>query len=84
MSAPCRYSDDATNAGRDAAERAAATAGATALLPGFAADERGTDWNDLAAKGSQAFFDQWRPQLAGASLPQRRREMNVGRFGKRS
>lgn len=70
------------NAGRDAAERAAATTGATVLLPGFAADDRGTDWNDLAAKGSQAFFDQWRSQLAGANLTPRCHGRGTGRSGR--
>ena len=55
------------NTGREAAEQAAAAAGGIALLPRFAADDPGTDWNDLAAKGTQAFFEQWEPQIEAVS-----------------
>jgi phage/plasmid primase-like uncharacterized protein len=37
------------NPGRQAAEHAAQVVGGITLLPSFAADDRGSDWNDLAA-----------------------------------
>ena len=54
------------NTGREAAEKAASAVGGIVLLPRFAADNPSTDWNDLATKGSQAFFDQWEAQMATA------------------
>jgi phage/plasmid primase-like uncharacterized protein len=51
------------NAGQEAAEKAANAVGGLALLPQFATDDKGTDWNDLAVQGSAAFFEQWEPQM---------------------
>lgn len=38
------------NVGRERAEAAAAVVGGVAVLPAFAPDERGTDWNDVARR----------------------------------
>jgi phage/plasmid primase-like uncharacterized protein len=54
------------NAGQEAAEKAANAVGGLALLPRFGADDRGTDWNDLAAKGNRAFFEQWDQTMQNA------------------
>jgi phage/plasmid primase-like uncharacterized protein len=54
------------NVGRDAAEKAANAVGGFALLPQFDAEDRGTDWNDLAAKSAASFADQWRDGMAAA------------------
>ena len=54
------------NTGREAAKKAASAIGGIALFPRFAAEDPSTDWNDLAAKGTQAFFEQWEPQIARA------------------
>ncbi len=51
------------NTGREAAARAASAVGGAVLLPSFAPGHPGTDWNDLAAHGSEAFFEQWEPQM---------------------
>jgi phage/plasmid primase-like uncharacterized protein len=56
------------NVGRFAAEQAAAAVGGFALLPTFAPDDPGTDWNDLArSQGAPAFGQQWQTDMAIAS-----------------
>jgi phage/plasmid primase-like uncharacterized protein len=63
-----------SNAGQEAAEKAANAVGGLALLPRFGEDDRGTDWNDLAAKGSRAFFEHWDETMQNAeSRPAHRR-----------
>jgi phage/plasmid primase-like uncharacterized protein len=53
------------NVGRVAAEEAAAAVGGFALLPTFAPDDPGTDWNDLArSQGAAAFCQQWQTAMA--------------------
>jgi putative DNA primase/helicase len=64
------------NVGRIAAEKAAAAVGGFALLPAFASDDRGTDWNDLAAKSAEAFIRQWRDGMAAAG-----RHFEAGKIG---
>jgi phage/plasmid primase-like uncharacterized protein len=54
------------NAGQEAAEKAANAVGGLAFLPQFGVDDRGTDWNDLAARGSRAFFEQWDQTMQNA------------------
>jgi phage/plasmid primase-like uncharacterized protein len=54
------------NAGQEAAEKAANAVGGLALLPRFGEGDRGTDWNDLAAKGNRAFFEQWDQRVQNA------------------
>jgi phage/plasmid primase-like uncharacterized protein len=54
------------NTGKEAAEKAANAVGGLALLPRFGEGDRGTDWNDLAAKGSRAFFEQWDETMQNA------------------
>ena len=54
------------NVGREAAEKAAETVGGFALLPRFAPDDQGTDWNDLAAANAEGFAQQWRDGVAAA------------------
>jgi putative DNA primase/helicase len=53
------------NVGRVAAEQAAAAVGGFALLPTFAPDDPGTDWNDLArSQGAAALSQQWQTGMA--------------------
>lgn len=54
---------DGSNPGRQAAEEAADATGGEMLLPEFAANEDGTDWNDYhAARGLDALRDALAPQ----------------------
>lgn len=56
------------NVGRLAAEHAAAAAGGHALLPVFAHDDKGTDWNDLAASmGRHELMAQWETGMASVT-----------------
>ncbi len=61
------------NTGREAAGRAALAVGGAVLLPSFAPGDPGTDWNDLAAHGSEALFEQWEPQMKAMGMQLGRR-----------
>ena len=55
------------NVGREKAKAAAAEVGGVAIFPRFAAQDRGTDWNDLRQeKGAAEFLRQFRGALASA------------------
>ena len=63
------------NVGRVAAEEAAAAVGGFALVPTFAPDDAGTDWNDLArSQGALIFARQWQ---AGMAVAERRFEAKI-------
>ena len=52
------------NVGKEAALKAADAVGGHALLPNFAPDDRGSDWNDLLlSKGKEEFAAQWASQV---------------------
>jgi putative DNA primase/helicase len=54
------------NVGREKAEQAAVAVGGFALIPRFASDDVGTDWNDLAEQRPDAFQAQLQAGLAAA------------------
>ncbi len=67
------------NVGREAAEKAAGAVGGFALLPRFAPDDQGTDWNDLVAADAAVVAEQWRDGMAAAERHFEAREIAARR-----
>ena len=72
------------NVGREKAEAAAAAVGGFALIPRFAPDDAGSDWNDLAEKGPNELQAQLQTGLAAAQRHYLAREFEPRRHAGRT